>query len=230
MSQGRAIGRRWRSIGVLGAALAVGLSAALCTPSPPTRATNATASPIVTTDPPPRSSRFDSPHEAHAERASARAKASSLSADDDESSGEDNSPQRRALRSRFANEREDASWTLRIQSEIDRTSAARLRGPIDVDGLSCRETLCRAYLKFDDELDVAAFQQAPHDPELRYEFQSLDPDYRGEGFDNSGYTYELMIERPVPANNVAPGSRDSAERVDGNADERNKPVASGGPG
>jgi hypothetical protein len=52
-------------------------------------------------------------------------------------------------------------------------------------------------LQFSDQLDAQAFITSQSNPDLRYEFQSLDPEFDGQGFDKSDYGYELLITRAV---------------------------------
>lgn len=109
----------------------------------------------------------------------------------------DNSSRQRLWRSAYAHEREDEAWTRRTMQGLRKQAAELLDDrKLLISDLSCRETICRMYLQFEDQLDADAFRKAQRDPSLQYEFQSLDPDFKGEGFDRSDHTYEVMIQRP----------------------------------
>jgi hypothetical protein len=92
---------------------------------------------------------------------------------------------------------QDDQWTRDLLQELqDRAKA--LAGELRIEHLSCRETICRAYLQFADQIDADDFRSIPHDPAHQYEYQSLDPDFDGVGFDDSDSTFELLIRRPRP--------------------------------
>jgi hypothetical protein len=133
----------------------------------------------------------------------------------------DHTPEQRAWRIAWSGEHEDESWTNNVGEELRAKTKALAYGNVELSALSCRETVCRMELKFADQLDAQAFVSAPHDPGVQYEYQSMDPDFDGAGFDKSDYAYELLIKRPapdyLPAASVDIGSADKALRT---AEER----------
>lgn len=108
----------------------------------------------------------------------------------------DELPEQRVWRAVWAQEQPDAQWAQRVIDEVTRTTRQQVEGDVQLRDLSCRETVCRMYLQFADQLDAEAFRAAPHDPMLQYAYQSLDPAFDGAGFDRSNHTYELLIKRP----------------------------------
>jgi hypothetical protein len=116
----------------------------------------------------------------------------------------DTEPELRQWRIDFAKERQDEAWTQQVLDDVSAESE-RLHGAVRVSDLSCRQTVCRMHLQFADQLDARAFIEAPRARELRYAFQGLDPDFDGEGFDRSDFTYELLIKRAA-----APQTTDTA--------------------
>jgi hypothetical protein len=107
-------------------------------------------------------------------------------------------PAQQAMRSTYVTEQSDERWTAAAIDEIKQI-AQPLHGPVYVQAPDCRETVCRMFLRFADQVDAQAFIEARRDPAQRYAFQSLDPAFDGAGFDNSDYTYELLIQRQRPA-------------------------------
>jgi len=119
--------------------------------------------------------------------------------DEDEAMrADDNIPEQRAWRAAWAAEHQDDAWTREITEQVRTRAESLLDGEVRLSDLSCRETICRMYLQFGDQLDAKAFIDAPHDPALHYEYQSLDPEFDGAGFDRSDYTYEVLIKRSRP--------------------------------
>lgn len=116
--------------------------------------------------------------------------------DPDESvSDYDNRPEQREWRTQWIIEEHNAEWTQRMQDELQARAKAHLQGEIEILEPSCRETTCMMHIKFADDVDVKAFQDASKNPDFHYEFQSLDPHYTGDGFNNADYEYELIIKR-----------------------------------
>jgi hypothetical protein len=114
-------------------------------------------------------------------------------------------PEQHEYRATWAREVPDDSWTMQMQDELRTKVRANIEGDVKVSHLSCRETICRMFLQFADQLDVDAFMATPYGASFDYRFQSLDPDFDGTGFDRSDYTHELLIKRPRP------GSPEAAE-------------------
>lgn len=138
----------------------------------------------------------------------------------------DNRPEQRAWRTSWSTERKDDAWTQRMHDELQQIGRAVLARDLKYHDLSCRETVCQVYLQFADELDARAFMKAPRDASMHYEFQSMDPEYAGEGYDRSDFTYELLVvrERPdylpasapsEPAEEEAVMAEESSETPDG---------------
>jgi hypothetical protein len=114
-------------------------------------------------------------------------------------SADDADPERQAWRTAWNVEGADAQWTERVRDDTADQAEALLAGAVTLHELDCRETICRAQIQFADQLDAAAFSEAPRDPAQRYAFVSLDPAFDGAGFDRSEHTYELLIARERPA-------------------------------
>jgi hypothetical protein len=110
----------------------------------------------------------------------------------------DTIPEQRMWRASFASERQDDAWTKQVRDEVEAKSKSLLKGAVKLSGLSCRETVCRMHLQFADQIDAQDFIHAAHDPQLRYQYQSLDPEFDGAGFDRSDFTYEVLIRRAGP--------------------------------
>jgi hypothetical protein len=110
----------------------------------------------------------------------------------------DNNPEQRVWRATWSRERQDDAWTQQMHDEVQRTGRAVLERDLKYYDLSCRETVCRVYLQFTDQLDAQAFMKVPRGSGIHYEFQSMDPEYTGEGYDRSDFTYELLVVRPRP--------------------------------
>jgi hypothetical protein len=123
--------------------------------------------------------------------------------DDETMYDNDNRPEQREWRLAWLHQKDDPAWTKSMQSALQDTAGRTLSGELSIVQGSCHETLCIMTLQFEDELEAAAFKQAPHEPGLHFEFQSLDPRFKGEGFDASDYTYELIVKRE--ASNTAEG-------------------------
>jgi len=99
----------------------------------------------------------------------------------------------------FSSELKNDEWTQSMLLQLRQNAAAVLDNrAVSVYSVDCRETLCRMHLQFEDQLDASAFHAAMRDPSLESEFQSLDPEFDGAGFDRSDNTYELMVHRPGP--------------------------------
>lgn len=127
-----------------------------------------------------------------------RSASATKEAADDATNGDDHSPEQREWRIAWARQSQDDQWTGELLQELhDR--AERLAGQLLIKHLSCRETICRAYLQFADQIDAAEFRAMSHDPAHQYDYQSLDPNFDGVGFDDSDSTFELLIRRPRPA-------------------------------
>jgi hypothetical protein len=142
------------------------------------------------------------------------------------------SPEQKAMRSTYVTEQPDERWTASAIEEIKRI-AEPLHGPVYVQDPSCRETVCRMFLRFGDQVDAQAFIAAQRDPAQRYAFHSLDPSFDGAGFDGSDYTYELLIRRERPAD--LPRRAPSAVEDEGTAARANSaatpaPAKEPGPG
>jgi hypothetical protein len=109
------------------------------------------------------------------------------------------SPEQRQLRRSWRRQATDEAWTRETLRWFDDAARQRgLAGPITVSQASCRASVCRLYVQFEDELDAQAFIAGPTAPGVRHVYQSLDPDYDGAGFDDSEYSYEVLIERTLP--------------------------------
>ncbi|MDD9970937.1 MAG: hypothetical protein OXR73_32160 [Myxococcales bacterium] len=107
----------------------------------------------------------------------------------------DNIPEQRAWRTAFANEEQDDGWTAEVQKELEHKARTVLEDELQVALLSCRETVCRMFLTFNTSRDARAFQDAPHAPDLHYEYQDLSPELQHQDTGRSSYSYELMIHR-----------------------------------
>jgi hypothetical protein len=123
----------------------------------------------------------------------------------------DNNPEQRVWRTTWSRERQDEAWTQRMHDEVQRTGRSVLEGDLKYYDLSCRETVCRVYLQFADQLDARAFMNVPRGSSTHYEFQSMDPEYTGEGYDRSDFTYELLVVRARPDDLPASEPPDPAE-------------------
>ena len=108
----------------------------------------------------------------------------------------DRKPELRAWRQAWSAEDEDESWNRQVRAEL-RGVLPLVQGDVTLSDLSCRQTVCRMELQFADQLDAQAFIAAPHDDALQYAYQSMDPSFDGAGFDQSEYSYELLIKRPL---------------------------------
>ena len=115
--------------------------------------------------------------------------------DDETMYDNDNRPEQREWRLAWLHQKDNPAWTTSMQSALQDTAGRTLSGELSIVQGSCHETLCIMTLQFEDELEAAAFKQAPHEPGLHFEFQSLDPRFKGEGYDASDYTYELIVKR-----------------------------------
>jgi hypothetical protein len=104
-------------------------------------------------------------------------------------------PEQQALREAWSEQREDADWTQSVANWLQDRARALVQGEVIVSDVSCRATVCRAYVQFSDQLDATAFQASAQQPGLRYAYQSLDPNFDGQGFDDSDHTFELLIAR-----------------------------------
>lgn len=107
----------------------------------------------------------------------------------------DNRPEQRQWRATWSKEQHDDDWTHRMQEELRLRASTALQGKVDILDSSCRETLCLIHLQFEDELDAKAFQGAEHPVDYHYEYQTLDPHRGRDGYDNSEYSYELIVKR-----------------------------------
>jgi hypothetical protein len=114
---------------------------------------------------------------------------------DESTTQDDNRPEQKVWRTQWALEEHNPEWTQRMQDELHARAKASLHGDIDILEPSCRESLCIMHIKFADDLDVKAFQEASRGPDFHYELQSLDPNYNGEGFNEADFEYELIIKR-----------------------------------
>jgi len=119
-------------------------------------------------------------------------------AEDEAMAAADNNPEQRVWRTSWSRERQDDAWTQQMHDEVQRIGRSVLERDLKYYDLSCRETVCRVYLQFTDQLDAQAFMNAPRGSGLHYEFQSMDPEYTGEGYDRSDFTYELLVVRVRP--------------------------------
>ncbi len=111
----------------------------------------------------------------------------------------DQSPEQGVWRAAWARESQDAAWTQEVVGEVTRSAQSLLQGHLTLNGISCRETVCRMYVQFGDQADADAFIDAPHDQALHYEFQRLDPGSDGNDLDLSSPAYEVLIKREHPA-------------------------------
>jgi hypothetical protein len=119
-------------------------------------------------------------------------------AEDEAMAADDNNAEQRVWRATWARERQDDAWTQQLHDEVQRIGRSVVEGDLKYYDLSCRETVCRVYLQFSDQLDAQAFMKAPRDSGAHYEFQSMDPEYTGEGYDRSDFSYELLVVRTRP--------------------------------
>lgn len=126
---------------------------------------------------------------------------------------DDNTPEQRVWRTRWSRERHDGAWTQQMHDEVQRVGRSVLERDLKYYDLSCRETVCRVYLQFADELDAQAFMKAPRSAGVHYELQSMDPQYTGEGYDRSDFTYELLVVRERPDDLPASEPEDHAEEA-----------------
>jgi hypothetical protein len=133
-------------------------------------------------------------------------------AEDEAMAAGDNRPEQRVWRATWSRERQDGAWTQQMHDEVQRIGRSVLERDLKYYDLSCRETVCRVYLQFADQLDAQAFIKAPRGSDMHYEFQSMDPEYTGEGYDRSDFTYELMVVRTRPAD--LPASEPSEQADD----------------
>lgn len=132
-------------------------------------------------------------------------------AEDEAMAAADNTPEQRLWRITWSTERQDDAWTQRMHDEVQRVARSALQRDLKYYDLSCRETVCRVYLQFTDQLDARAFINAPRDAGPHYEFQSMDPEYTGEGYDRSDFTYELLVVRERPDGLPVSAPREPAE-------------------
>jgi len=107
----------------------------------------------------------------------------------------DNRPEQREWRGEFYAERHDAVWTDQMNAQLRERASRALSGELRIAESSCRQTVCRLQLQFDDERDAEAFQKLEHERGFHYELQSLDPFHSGEGGDGTAFSYELLVKR-----------------------------------
>jgi hypothetical protein len=112
---------------------------------------------------------------------------------------EDNMPEQRVWRSTWFHESQDDDWTQRMRKEVNEKVNSLLAGDVEINHLSCRETVCRMYLQFKDKLDAEAFTSAPYAPDLHYEYQLLNPNADSDSSHESRYNYEVLVKRARPA-------------------------------
>lgn len=99
-------------------------------------------------------------------------------ADEDERDAmlaEDRLPEQAAWRSAWLSEPEDEAWTRAVSEEMQRDVGKLAKGRVDVRDVSCRETVCRLYLDLSNIEDAEAFMAVERDPNLHYEFQTMNP-------------------------------------------------------
>ncbi len=112
----------------------------------------------------------------------------------------DNIPEQGEWRVTWINEDQDDEWTKRMKEEVNEKARSLLTGKVESDNLSCRETVCRMHLQFEDMLDAQTFTSAEHDPDLRYEYRLLNPDREEESPPGKKYNYEVLVKRLRPKN------------------------------
>ena len=120
-------------------------------------------------------------------------------AEDEAIFAESDRPEPRIWRAAWANERHDEQWTRQTYEDVGAKARALLKGELKMHDLSCRESVCRMYLKFADQPDAQAFITAPQDSALQVGYQRLDPQFVGDGYPKSDYEYEVLIKRPEGA-------------------------------
>jgi hypothetical protein len=125
--------------------------------------------------------------------------------EEEQIAAENNVPEQIAWRNAWIDESQDDEWTKRMEREMNEKASALLVGQIDIRHLSCRETVCRMYLQFEDKLDAETFTFSKHDPALHYEYQLLNPDPEGADEESildkeKKYNYEVLVKRDRPAN------------------------------
>lgn len=109
-------------------------------------------------------------------------------------SNEDNIPEQQVWRGDLINEAQDDEWTRLMREELTNKADTLLVGKVDIRHLSCRETVCRMYLQFEDMLDAEAFTMTQNAPDLHYEYQHLNPNAGNDSRQN----YELLVKRERP--------------------------------
>jgi hypothetical protein len=123
----------------------------------------------------------------------------------------DNSSRQRVWRTTYAKERKDPEWTAQMVVEVRKQALEILDNrKLTIQNLSCHKTICRMYLQFEDQLDAQAFQTIKRPATYQYEFQNMDPEFKGEGFDRTNHTYEVMVQRSPQKDNSVHGQVEHA--------------------
>lgn len=114
----------------------------------------------------------------------------------------DHVPEQKEWRIAWREEEQDADWTKRMEKKVKEKARSDLVGKVKIFNLSCRETICRMHLQFEDEIDAETFTSAKQDPDMRYEYRLLNPDDENgdQNQRDKKYNYELLVQRPRPQN------------------------------
>ncbi|MBN2525050.1 MAG: hypothetical protein JXR76_01570 [Deltaproteobacteria bacterium] len=113
---------------------------------------------------------------------------------------DDAGPNHAVWRDTWVSEVHNEEWTQQMEREIKSVSNSLLNHKIDVRHLSCRETVCRMFLKIRGKRDAEKFFSAGLNPEFHYGFQLLNPDTANEtAVEEKVYNYELIVTRKSPA-------------------------------
>lgn len=118
-------------------------------------------------------------------------------ADDEERDAmlaEDRLSEQATWRSAWLSEQEDANWTRAVSEEMQRDAETLASGHVDIHDVSCRETVCRFYLDLANLEDADAFMSVERDPDLHYEFQSMNPGVE-DTEPNAKHNFEVLVAR-----------------------------------
>lgn len=123
-----------------------------------------------------------------------------------------------AWRRDWTEEAQDEEWTRRMKEAVKVKAGTLLAGKIGIRDLSCRETVCRMYLQFEDKIDAESFISSEGGSYLQYEYQLLNPDNEDEPDieKERKYNYEVLVKRDRPGNLpkiVRPGKPASNEMI-----------------
>jgi hypothetical protein len=124
----------------------------------------------------------------------------------------DNTPEQAEWRDTYAKERADPRWTHEMEAEVQQR-AAGLDSKVRLRNLECHETVCRMYLLFADGAAARSYMAAPHPASIRYEYQSLDPEFGSRAADPKNFTFEVLVHRagdaPARASADTPPAHDT---------------------